>query len=176
MRPDCFLFALNRKASSFSPLSIMLTVVFHKCPLSGWWISLLFLVCFVLLFFLVSLCSSLGSFLTFCRSPGSLSMQWSLLWYLILSLCKAPSFQLRECSTLVPPVWKLTAVSLDKHRARLVLFPFLMDHCPLLPGWCPMSLKYFFWGEGVLSKKIHLVLITPSWMEMEVTIFWWTKT
>lgn len=156
----CFVPALSGKASDLSPLSMMLTWVFHEYPVSGWESSLLFPACLVLLFFVMLLSPVLGSSSqldTWGWPPaglGDLSLYNSLLVLcpmnsgsLSLPRLLTPPLQLRECFTLVPSpcletrqsAWTITGVTL--FFAHFLRIPVL---CQLIANVFQVAVAYIY--------------------------------
>ena len=116
----------------------------------------------------LSLCNSLFSS-TVSDIYGSLG----------LPRLSALSFPLQDLYTLAPPpcveIW---GSELGQSEGSLCHFPFSQWSLSFAT-WYPISLKLFFhifayfaFGRGVvLSKKVNLVLVTLTWMEMEVCWF-----
>lgn len=67
----------------------------------------------------------------------------------------------------------LNAVNWCNHKAHLICFLFLKDHCPLLPNiQCFKSycFIYSFWFFSCFSsRRINLVSVILSWLEAETT-------
>ena len=121
--------------------------------------------------------------MTLCRSLGSLSLHLSLLQYWVRHLWQPWSPQTLSSIFSTPRSLHLSSSSLRRNLRQWAgtirgftlsfsLFSVVTVLCYLISSIFKVVLSYIcifcFWRGVVLSKKVNLVLVTLTWMEMEV--------
>ena len=110
-------------------------------------------------FSLYTVFSSLVSCLANSSCPSFSNSQLHIFIHLAL-----PGFLL----PVLLPGNSLQAVSWGNHRAHLVCFLSLRNHCSLLPGvQCLKTIVFILSGFSLVSgRRVNPVPVTPSWPEL----------